>query len=120
MADTTMTDGTISTTKEARMGVLNPFSGRRGELKKFLMTCKMHLQANQAVYDNDEKKIVFVLSYMTEGDTDTWKEQWLDDLNDKAEAVGKLTWTLAHLPISSSCWRKTSPPMMHQETPWKR
>ena len=49
----------------------------------------MHLQANRAIYDNDEKKVVFVLSFMTEGDAATWREQWLDDLNAKAEAANK-------------------------------
>ena len=46
----------------------------------------MHLQANRAIYDNDEKKVVFVLSFMTEGDAATWREQWLDDLDAKAAA----------------------------------
>ena len=59
MADTTTTDGTAPAAKEARMGVPTPFSGKCGDLKKFLMTCKMHLQANRAIYDNDEKKVVF-------------------------------------------------------------
>ena len=89
MADTTMTDGTISSTKEARMGVPTPFSGKCGELKKFLMTCKMHLQANWAIYDNDKKKVVFVLSFMTEGDAVTWREQWLDDLDTKVKIANK-------------------------------
>ena len=88
MADVTMTDSTTSS-KEARMGVPTPFSGKRGELKKFLMTCKMHLQANRAIYDNDEKKVVFVLSFMTEGDAATWREQWLDELDTKAKAANK-------------------------------
>ena len=84
-----MTDGTISTVKEARMGVPTPFSGKRGDLKKFIMTCKMHLQVNRAIYDNEEKKVVFVLSFMTEGDAATWREQWLDDLDAKAKAANK-------------------------------
>ena len=46
----------------------------------------MHLQANRAIYDNDEKKVIFVLSFMTEGDAATWREQWLDDLDAKAAA----------------------------------
>ena len=89
MANTTMTDGTISTAKEARMGVPTPFSGKCGELKKILMTCKMHLQANQAIYDNDKKKVIFVLSFMTEGDAATWREQWLNDLDAKAKVANK-------------------------------
>ena len=89
MADTTMTDGTVTAAKEARMGVPTPFSGKCGDLKKFLMTCKMHLQANRAIYDNNEKKVVFVLSFMTEGDAAIWREQWLDDLDAKAKASNK-------------------------------
>ena len=89
MADTTMTDGTVTAAKEARMGVPTPFSGKCGDLKKFLMTCKMHLQANRAIYDNDKKKVVFVLSFMTEGDAATWREQWLDDLDSKAKELNK-------------------------------
>ena len=84
MADTMMADGTTSAAKEARMGIPSTFSGKQGDLKKFLMTCKMHLQANRAIYDNDEKKVMFVLSFMTEGDAATWREQWLDDLDAKA------------------------------------
>ena len=49
----------------------------------------MNLQANQAIYDNNEKKVVFVLSFMTEGDAATWREQWLDDLDAKAKAANK-------------------------------
>ena len=89
MTDVTMADNTTTAAKEARMGVLTPFSGKCGDLKKFLMTCKMHLQANRAIYDNDEKKVVFVLSFMTEGDAATWREQWLDDLDAKAQAANK-------------------------------
>ena len=89
MADTTMTDGMVTAAKEARMGVPTPFSGKRRDLKKFLMTCKMHLQVNRAIYDTDEKKVVFVLYFMTEGDAATWREQWLDDLDTKAKALNK-------------------------------
>ena len=89
MADTTMTDRAVTAAKEARMEVPTPFPGKCGDLKKFLMTCKMHLQANQAIYDNDEKKVVFVLSFMTEGDAATWREQWLDNLDAKAKVSNK-------------------------------
>ena len=84
-----MADNTTTAAKEARMGVSTPFSGKRRDLKKFLMTCKMHLQANRAIYNNDEKKVVFVLSFMTEGDAATWREQWLNDLDAKAQAANK-------------------------------
>ena len=50
----------------------------------------MHLQANQAIYDNDEKKVIFILSFMMEGDAATWREQWLNDLDAKAKAANKM------------------------------
>lgn len=86
MADTTLTDATIAApTKEIRMGLPTVFSGKRTDLRKILMTCKMYLQANWTIYNNNEKKVVFILSFMMEGDTASWKDQWLDELDAKAK-----------------------------------
>ena len=112
MANITMANSTTTTVKEAQMGVPTPFSGKRGELKKFLMTCKMHLQANRAIYNNDEKKVVFVLSFMTEGDAATWREQWLDELDEKQKQPTRQKWILAPLPILLNYSKKTSQHMM--------
>ena len=69
MADTTMADATTKTSsKEVKFNVPKPFSGKRGDLKKFLRTCRMYLQTNSEMYNTDERKVVFVLSFMTEGD----------------------------------------------------
>ena len=85
MADTTMIDATPKTSmKEAKFNVLKPFSGKRGDLKKFLRTCRMYLQTNSEMYNTDERKVVFTLSFMTEGDAANWKDQWLDELEEEA------------------------------------
>ena len=85
MADTTMANATTETsTKEVRFNVLKPFSGKRGDLKKFPRTCRMYLQTNSEMYNTDERKVVFVLSFMTEGDAANWKDQWLDELEEEA------------------------------------
>ena len=85
MADTTMTDTTLETSmKEAKFNVPKPFSGKRGDLKKFLQTCRMYLQTNSEMYNTDERKVVFTLSFMTEGDAANWKDQWLDELEEEA------------------------------------
>ena len=115
-----MADNTITAPKEARMGVPTPFSGKRGELKKFLMTCKMHLQANRAIYDNDEKKVVFVLSFMTEGDAATWREQWLDELDEKAKTANKTDMDFGTFANFLKLLEKTSLRMTHQGTPWRK
>ena len=89
MADTTMTDATTKTTsKEVKFGIPKPFSGKRGELKKFLQTCRMYLQTNSDMYNTDKRKVVFVLSFMTEGDAVNWKDQWLDELEEGATRGG--------------------------------
>ena len=76
MADVSMANTTETSMKEVKMKTPNVFSGKRGELKKFLQTCKMYLQANQKTYDTDEKKVILILSYMDEDNAATWKEQF--------------------------------------------
>ena len=85
MADTTMIDATPKISmKEAKFNVPKAFSGKRGDLKKFLQTCRMYLQTNSEMYNTDERKVVFTLSFMTEGDVANWKDQWLDELEEEA------------------------------------
>ena len=50
---------------------------------------RARVQAREHRNNNDEKKVVFVLSFMTEGDTATWREQWLDNLDAKAKVANK-------------------------------
>ena len=68
MADISMADTTKTSMKEVKMKIPNVFSRKRGELKKFLQTCKMYLQANKKTYNTDEKKVILILSDMDEGD----------------------------------------------------
>ena len=83
-----MADATTETSmKEVKFNVPKPFSGKRGDLKKFLQTCRMYLQTNSDMYNTDERKVVFVLSFMTEGDTANWKDQWLDELEEEATRI---------------------------------
>jgi hypothetical protein len=52
-----------------------PFSGKREDLQKFLQEVKIYLLANEDTYPNDMDKILFILSYMSEGDANSWKEE---------------------------------------------
>ena len=80
-----MADATTETSsKEVKFNVPKPFSGKRGNLKKFLRTCRMYLQTNSDMYNTNERKVVFILSFMTEGDAANWKDQWLDKLEEEA------------------------------------
>ena len=40
---------------------------------------ELYLHINKHIYDNDEKRIVFTLSFMTDGAATTWKEAYIAD-----------------------------------------
>ena len=70
---------------------LNPpktFSGKQTDLNKFIQDVTLHLAINWEVYNNDEK-ITFLLSYMTEGDAASWKEEFLAWKINKADKADK-------------------------------
>ena len=79
---------TANISKSAAEVKLNPpkvFSGKRTELNKFLQDILVYLTVNREVYNNDEKKIAYLLSFMTEGDAASWKEEFLAHKIDEAE-----------------------------------
>jgi Ty3 transposon capsid-like protein/Zinc knuckle len=64
-----------------------PFSGKREDLRKFLQEIKIYLMANEDAYPKDIDKVLFVLSYMSEGDANSWKEEFFDTAEQKAAQV---------------------------------
>ena len=79
---------TANISKSAAEVKLNPpkvFSGKRTELNKFLQDVLVYLTVNKEVYNNDEKKIAYLLSFMTEGDAASWKEEFLARKINEAE-----------------------------------
>jgi Ty3 transposon capsid-like protein/Zinc knuckle len=69
--------------REIKLNPPKPFTGDRSKLLKFVYDCTLHLTLNQKIYDNDLKKISFVLSFM-EGEAAIWKERFM------AEAMRKM------------------------------
>src|SRR5271168_3278259 len=67
-------------TKELRINPPTRFSGNRDDLDNFIQDCTLYLTLNGAVYKTDEKKIIFMLSYMTEGTAHAWKEAFVRDI----------------------------------------
>jgi hypothetical protein len=65
-----------------------PFSGKREDLRKFLQEVKIYLLANADAYPANIDKILFVLSYMSEGDANSWKEEYFDTAEQKAAQDG--------------------------------
>ena len=70
---------------EVKLNLPKVFSGKRTELNKFLQDVLVYLTVNKEVYNNDEKKIAYLLSFMTEGDAASWKEEFLARKIDEAE-----------------------------------
>ena len=44
--------------------------------------------ANSGIYTSDLDKVLFVLSYMTEGDANSWKKEFYDTAEQKAAQDG--------------------------------
>src|ERR1700678_1032554 len=66
--------------KELRINPPTHFTGNRNDLDNFIQDCTLYLTLNRAVYETDEKKIIFMLSYMTEGTARAWKEAFVRDI----------------------------------------
>jgi Ty3 transposon capsid-like protein/Zinc knuckle len=77
-----------STITKKKLKPPTPYSGKREDLRKFLQEIKIYLLANADAYPNDLDKILFVLSYMSEGDANSWKEEFFDSAEQKAAQTG--------------------------------
>lgn len=78
---------TVDKPVKVKLNEPKPFTGKREELGKFLRDIDLQIAVNDHIYTNDIKKIAYVLSYMTEGDAESWKEEFLEE---KAKAPGPL------------------------------
>ena len=70
--------GNASIVTKKKLKTPTPFSGKREDLRKFLQEVKIYLLANSGIYTSNLDKVLFVLSYMTEGDANSWKEDFYD------------------------------------------
>jgi hypothetical protein len=59
-----------------------PFTGDQTKIRRFLQDCLGHLDINQGIYNTDQLKIGFILSYMNDGEAANWKEYYSDTLED--------------------------------------
>jgi Retrotransposon gag protein len=54
-----------------------PFNGKRSDFVLFMQDVFVYLKVNKAIYNDDEKKISFILSYLADGDAAVWKQQFI-------------------------------------------
>jgi hypothetical protein len=65
--------------KELNLNKPEAFDGNRNNFKDFLQTVEVYMDVNHETYNNDLRKIAFVLSFMTAGAASTWKAQFIDE-----------------------------------------
>ena len=68
---------TAPTIKKTKLNLPKNFTGKRTDLRRFLQDTFIFLTINKEHYNNDNKKIVFVMSFMTDGDAALWKEEFI-------------------------------------------
>ena len=88
MADGNTSGTTASRETKKKMKVPTPFSSKREDLRKFLQEIKIYLLANGDVYPDNMDKVLFVLSYMSEGDANSWKEEFFETAEQTASQNG--------------------------------
>ncbi|ESK93867.1 hypothetical protein Moror_13021 [Moniliophthora roreri MCA 2997] len=60
--------------KGSKVASPDPFKGDRKDTKRFLMEVEIYLRMHPTEYDNDEKKCLFLLSYLRGKNTEAWKK----------------------------------------------
>jgi Domain of unknown function (DUF4939) len=69
----------VNGTKELNLNKPEAFDGNRDGFKKFLQNVEVYMDVNHKTYNNDLRKIVFVLSFMATGSAATWKTQFIEE-----------------------------------------
>jgi Retrotransposon gag protein len=60
-----------------KLNPLKPFNGKRSDFVLFMQDVFVYLKVNKAIYNDDKKKISFILSYLADGDAAVWKQQFI-------------------------------------------
>ena len=70
---------------------LNPpkiFTGKRTDLQRFLQDTFVFLTINKDHYNTDDKKIAFIMSFMTDGDAALWKQEFISKVIQDSVTAG--------------------------------
>jgi Ty3 transposon capsid-like protein len=73
---------TIATTtpkasENVKLNPPKPFTGKQSNFVLFMQDVYVYLKVNRLIYNNDKKKISFILSYLADGDAAVWKQQFI-------------------------------------------
>jgi Retrotransposon gag protein len=76
---------TTKTLENIKLNPPTPFTRKRTDFILFMQDVYVYLKVNKATYDNDDKKISFILSYLTGGDAAVWKQQFIQTKIEESE-----------------------------------
>jgi hypothetical protein len=65
--------------KELNLNKPEPFDGNRDNFKKFSQNVEVYMDVNHETYNNDLRKMAFILSFMATGSEATWKAQFINE-----------------------------------------
>jgi hypothetical protein len=74
------------------LGAPPTFKGDRSRTEAFLAHCKLLIKAQPKKFDQDEKKIAFILSYMKEGIAEQWKTQFIRDRDNENNPRSRMSY----------------------------
>jgi Domain of unknown function (DUF4939) len=69
----------VNRSKELNLNKPEPFDSNRENFKKFLQNVEVYMDVNHEKYNNDLRKIAFILSFMATGSAATWKAQFIEE-----------------------------------------
>ena len=64
-------------TKKTELNPLKPFMGKRTDLQGLIQETSVFLTINKEHYNTNDKKIVFVMSFINDGDASIWKQEFI-------------------------------------------
>jgi len=85
MAQESGTTAAAVQNKEIKMNTLTLFTGKREKLKEFLIELEMYLAMNADIYNADQQKIIFALSFMKEGTAGSWKQSYWKQIQEQTQ-----------------------------------
>jgi Retrotransposon gag protein len=84
MADTIATT-TLKASENVKLNPPKPFTGKRSDFILFMQDVYVYLKVNRLIYNDDKKKISFILSSLAAGDAAVWKQQFIQTKIEESE-----------------------------------
>ena len=77
----TLTMATATDTKDTKtyLKKLTPFHSDRKLIKKFIQECDLYILRNLKDFPTDNSKVIFILSYVDDGEAKKWKQYYINN-----------------------------------------